>query len=148
MRMPADSLPGSSVRDNLVTAAEAVRLVRDGDSVAVDGFMGQRIFAAEPMGLKDDLLTMPLEARFAYDAERNMFFLNMEGMSLVSRDQLKVIGTAVHKRLSSISQHRADRPGCRRPPPSLPVISATGSTTRHVSSGHRACGRRTVTATP
>ena len=45
--------------------------------------MDARIFAAEPMGLKDDLLTMPLEARFAYDAERNIFFLNMEGLSLV-----------------------------------------------------------------
>jgi propionate CoA-transferase len=37
--------------------------------------MDARIFAAEPMGLKDDLLTVPLEARFAYDAERNTFFL-------------------------------------------------------------------------
>ena len=46
--------------------------------------MDARIFAAGPMGLKDDLLTVPLEARFAYDAERNMFFLNMEGMSLVN----------------------------------------------------------------
>ena len=50
--------------------------------------MDARIFAAEPMGLKDDLLTMPLEARFAHDAERNMFFLNMEGMSLVSADDV------------------------------------------------------------
>ena len=40
MRVPAESLSGSSVRDKVVTAAEAVRLVRDGDSVAVvDGFM-------------------------------------------------------------------------------------------------------------
>ena len=31
------------------------------------------------MGLKGDLLTVPLEARFAYDAERDIFFLNMEG---------------------------------------------------------------------
>ena len=46
--------------------------------------MDTRIFAAEPMGLKDDLMTVPLDARFAYDATRNMFFLNMEGMSLVT----------------------------------------------------------------
>ena len=64
--------------------------------------MDARIFAAEPMGLKDDLLTMPLEARFAYDAERNLFFLNMEGMSLVSADDVKAIGAAVHKRLAAI----------------------------------------------
>ena len=66
--------------------------------------MDARIFAAEPMGLKDDLLTVPLEARFAYDAERNMFFLNMEGMSLVSADDVEAIGTAVGKRLAAIGK--------------------------------------------
>jgi propionate CoA-transferase len=66
--------------------------------------MDPRIFTAEPMGLKDDLLTMPLEARFAYDAERNMFFLNMEGVSLVTADDVKAIGTAVHERLADIGK--------------------------------------------
>ena len=66
--------------------------------------MDARIFAAGPMRLKDDLLTMPLEARFAYDGERNMFFLNMEGMSLVSADDVEAIGTAVGKRLAAIGK--------------------------------------------
>jgi len=55
MRIPAESLSGSSMRDKVVTAAEAVRLVRDGDWVVVDGFMGQ-CFAEE--------LTLALEQRF------------------------------------------------------------------------------------
>ena len=66
--------------------------------------MDARIFAAGPMGLKEDLLTIPLQARFAYDAERNMFFLNMEGMSLVSADDVEAIGTAVGKRLAAIGK--------------------------------------------
>jgi propionate CoA-transferase len=66
--------------------------------------MDARIFAVEPMGLKDDLLTMPLEARFAYDAERNIFFLNMEGMSLVTEDEIQAIGTEVGKRLAVIGK--------------------------------------------
>ncbi len=66
--------------------------------------MDARIFGTGPMGLKDDLLTMPLEARFAYDTERNMFFLNMEGVSLVSADDVRAIGTAVHKRLAAIGK--------------------------------------------
>jgi len=66
--------------------------------------MDARIFTAGPMGLKDDLLTMPLEARFAYDAERNMFFLNMEGMSLVTADDAAAIGTAVRQRLAAIGR--------------------------------------------
>jgi propionate CoA-transferase len=66
--------------------------------------MDPRIFAAGPMGLKDDLLTVPLEARFAYDAERNIFFLNMEGMSLVSADGVEAIETEVGKRLAAIGK--------------------------------------------
>ena len=56
------------------------------------------------MGLKDDLLTVPLEARFAYDAERNIFFLNMEGMSLISYDDVEAIVTEVDKRLAAIGK--------------------------------------------
>ena len=66
--------------------------------------MDARIFAAGPMGLKDDLLTMPLEARFAYDAERNIFFLNMEGMSLVSEGEVQAIGTEVDGGLAVIGK--------------------------------------------
>ena len=55
MNVPAESLSGSSVRDKVVTAAEAVRLIRDGDSVVVEGFVGQ-CFAEE--------LTLALEQRF------------------------------------------------------------------------------------
>ena len=55
MRTPAESLSGRSVRDKEVTAAEAVRLIRDGDSVVVEGFVGQ-CFAEE--------LTLALEQRF------------------------------------------------------------------------------------
>jgi propionate CoA-transferase len=41
MQIPAESLSGTSVRDKVVTAAEAVRLIRDGDAVVVEGFVGQ-----------------------------------------------------------------------------------------------------------
>jgi acyl CoA:acetate/3-ketoacid CoA transferase alpha subunit len=55
MHILAESLPGRSVRDKVVSTAEAVRLIRDGDSVVVEGFMGQ-CFAEE--------LTLALEQRF------------------------------------------------------------------------------------
>ena len=66
--------------------------------------MDARIFLDEPMGLKDDLLTVPLEARFDYDAERNMFFLNMEGLSLVTRTDVTTIGAHVERRLAAIGR--------------------------------------------
>ena len=55
MLIPAEALSGTSVRDKVVTAEEAVRLVRDGDSVVVEGFVGQ-CFAEE--------LTLALEERY------------------------------------------------------------------------------------
>ena len=55
MRVPAELLSAAAVRDKVVTAAEAVRLIRDGDSVVVEGFVGQ-CFAEE--------LTLALEQRF------------------------------------------------------------------------------------
>ena len=66
--------------------------------------MDSRIFTAGLMGLKDDLLAMPLEARFAYDVARNMFFLNMEGMSLLTENDVEAIGTEVEKRLAAVGK--------------------------------------------
>ncbi len=77
MRVPAESLSGSSVRDKVVTAAEAVRLVRDGDWVVVEGFVGQ-CFAEE--------LTLALEQRFL--------------LTGAPRD----LGTEVGKRLAAIGK--------------------------------------------
>lgn len=53
--LPAESLSGATVRDKVVSAADAVRLIRDGDAVVVEGFVGQG-FAEE--------LTLALEQRF------------------------------------------------------------------------------------
>jgi len=38
--VPVEPVPGEPVRDKIVTAAEAVRLIRDGDAVVVGGFLG------------------------------------------------------------------------------------------------------------
>ena len=44
------------------------------------GAMDPRIFRAEPMGLEQTLLGLGLAERLSYDAERNMLFLNFEGL--------------------------------------------------------------------
>ena len=55
MEFPSESLSGLTARDKIVTADEAVALIRDGDTVVAEGFAGQ-CFAEE--------LTLALEARF------------------------------------------------------------------------------------
>jgi propionate CoA-transferase len=53
--------------------------------------MDPRIFRAGPMGLKDDLLTVPMEKRFSYQPESNLLFLNFEGLAVHDRRVIEEI---------------------------------------------------------
>ena len=64
--------------------------------------MDPRIFHAPPMGLKDDLLTLRLEDRLAYDTRENLFFVNFEGLTVNTRELVEEIRTAVEKRLKNL----------------------------------------------
>ncbi len=55
LALPAESLFPTPVWDKVVTATEAVRLIRDGDAEMVEGFVGQ--------GLAEEL-TLALKQRF------------------------------------------------------------------------------------
>ena len=57
--------------------------------------MDARIFRTEPMGLKDDLLTMRLEERLSYDPHENLFFVNFEGLAVDTGELVEKIRTAV-----------------------------------------------------
>ncbi len=66
--------------------------------------MDSRIFAPEKMGLKERLLSVPLDARFAYDAKRNVFFLNMEGISVTTAAEAEAIRSAIEARLLEVGK--------------------------------------------
>ena len=51
--------------------------------------MDKRIFGADPMGLRDDMLSIPLEQRFTYDEATNRFFVNLE--RFVMRDERDIV---------------------------------------------------------
>jgi propionate CoA-transferase len=57
--------------------------------------MDARLFAAAPMGLKDDLLSLRLEERLTYDAAENLFFVNFEGFSVTTGELIEEIRAAV-----------------------------------------------------
>jgi propionate CoA-transferase len=59
--------------------------------------MDERIFREEPMGLRDDLLTLRLEDRLTYDPAENIFFVNFEGYAVKSSQQIKEIKESVEK---------------------------------------------------
>jgi len=67
--------------------------------------MDERIFTDEPMGLRAELLGIPFEDRFVYDAAKNIFFINLEGLTIRQEEDIQDIVHAVEKRLAGVS-HR------------------------------------------
>ena len=67
--------------------------------------MDARIFRDEPMGLRDDLLNMPLDQRFSYDPQQNLFFVNFERFSVRSHAEIRAIVKAVEEKLAPVG-HR------------------------------------------
>jgi len=50
--------------------------------------MDPRIFRSEPMGLRDDMLRLPFDARFKYDDEHNILYLNLSDLHVTTPDFL------------------------------------------------------------
>lgn len=50
--------------------------------------MDPRIFNEPPMGLDNDLLSVPIEKRFFYNKEENMLFVNFEGLTVKNKEQI------------------------------------------------------------
>ena len=57
--------------------------------------MDERIFKPVPMGLKDDLLSIPIEERLSYDPATNIFYLNFEGLAVKTKNDIDTIRTRV-----------------------------------------------------
>jgi propionate CoA-transferase len=66
--------------------------------------MDPRIFAAKPMNLRDDMLSIPLEQRFIYDEATNHFFINLERYSLRSELDIERIRQIVTDRIGSLGK--------------------------------------------
>ena len=78
----AEVAPGIDVERDILARMSFRPIVRDPKA------MDARIFATDPMGLEDTLLLRDFAERLSYDADRNMVFLNLEGHSIRSRDDV------------------------------------------------------------
>jgi propionate CoA-transferase len=70
--------------------------------IRTPALMDARIFRDEPMGLKDTLLSISLLERIAYQPERNLLFLNFQGLKLVSPKDAQDVQTAVERKCREI----------------------------------------------
>ena len=67
--------------------------------------MDSRIFQDEPMRIRAQMLKIPLSQRLTYDAEKNLFFLNFEGLDIRSKDDIARVEQAVDECLKPVG-HR------------------------------------------
>ena len=66
--------------------------------------MDRRIFRPEPMGLKDQLIDVPLDDRLTYNSIENIFFVNFEGLAVRSSRQITEIRAEVDKMLGPLGK--------------------------------------------
>src|SRR6516164_212199 len=92
--------PGIDVERDIIAQMDFKPIVRDGLEM-----MDARIFRIEPMGLRDDMLSMPLDQRLTYDPQQNLFFVNFERFSVRSRGEIRAIVQAVENKLAPLG-HR------------------------------------------
>jgi propionate CoA-transferase len=91
--------PGVNLEKDIVAMMDFKPLVKD-----TPHLMDERIFSPEPMGLKDDLLTLRLEDRFTYDPKENLFFVNFEGFSVYTHQTIHDIKETVEQILSPLGK--------------------------------------------
>jgi len=66
--------------------------------------MEARIFRDEPMQLDETLLGLGMAQRVSYDPERNVMFLNMEGMHVKTRDDVDRVRRVIEERAHAIGK--------------------------------------------
>ena len=66
--------------------------------------MDPRIFSAGPMNLESELLNLSLPERVTYDAERNILFLNFEGMYVRVAADVKAIWDICEERCRAVGR--------------------------------------------
>ena len=76
--------PGIDIEREILARMDFKPVIRRDPAV-----MDKRIFANEPMGLRDDLLRLPLERRFTYHPNENLFFINFEGHVVRNREDVE-----------------------------------------------------------
>ena len=64
--------------------------------------MDKRVFQTEPMGLRHALLRLPVEQRFTYDVEEDLFFVNLENYEIKTLADAEAIRQQVERNLSGL----------------------------------------------
>jgi propionate CoA-transferase len=66
--------------------------------------MDARIFREGVMELRDDMLAIPLDQRFTFNEQQNLFFVNLERFALRSPADIEAIGKTVETKLGRLGR--------------------------------------------
>ncbi|HAT34046.1 MAG TPA: acyl CoA:acetate/3-ketoacid CoA transferase [Janthinobacterium sp.] len=66
--------------------------------------MDARIFSEDGMGLRMDMLSLPLERRLLYDPRQQLFFVNFEGFEVADASTVEAIRDLVAARLTPVGK--------------------------------------------
>ncbi len=92
--------PGIDIEKDIIGQMEFTPIINGTPSL-----MDQRLFNPEPMGLKVDLFSVSLNNRLVYDRRENKFFVNFEGYSIRTKEEIEEVRTSVGKILNPLG-HR------------------------------------------
>ena len=88
--------PGVDIERDILSRMDFRPVIRNPAS------MDPRIFATGPMGLRDELLRMPIDRRFTYHPGENRFFVNLEGHRVRNHDDVEQIRGIVESKLAAL----------------------------------------------
>ena len=91
--------PGVDVERDVLALMDFAPVVR-----VPPRLMDARIFAPEPMQLRADLLRLPMEQRFSFDAAQGIFFANFEGITVRSVQDVEQIRAMLEARLQPLGR--------------------------------------------
>jgi propionate CoA-transferase len=89
--------PGIDIERDILARMDFEPIVRGQPAL-----MDEAIFRPEPMGLRERMIAVPLEHRFAYDEEHNILFLNFERLTVKTSADVKAIQDEIERRLKAI----------------------------------------------
>ncbi len=91
--------PGMDVKKDILSWMDFKPMIKEPVRL-----MDERIFRPEAMGLSEDLLTLTLEERLIYDPLENLFFVNFEGHSIKTWQDIHDVKEAVEKILAPLER--------------------------------------------
>ncbi len=91
--------PGVDIEKEIFAHMDFKPVVKEAPKV-----MDERIFTPGVMGLKSELLSIPIENRLVYDADQNIFFVNFESLTVRSREDIRQIREQVSTILGPVGK--------------------------------------------